>query len=335
MSEETDGKPSFAEHLLAFPGFGDEPKKHPMGVQPIDLKGAFGTKPPPLDFVLPGLVAGTVGVVVSPGGVGKSMLMLESALSVGIGMDVGGIWGEDPHRGRVLYLAGEDPREVLERRIHALGFLLRTNEQEEGAVDLVEILPAYGMGITIAQTSPLGIIPSKAWETLEKYLMDNPARLLILDTLNRLLGGISENDSGAMGAVLSIIEQTCRKTGCAVVIVHHANKASMSSGTGSEQHAARGSSAITDNARWQVNLTTMGKDEAEARGIEDDGERRGWVRLDLAKVNYGPPISERWLRRGLSGELATGEPPAKTGKQNKASRKSRAGDDVDDDSIPY
>lgn len=333
-----DDKPekTLVEHLMEFPGMPPkDPKKNPLGIMPIDLTMAFGTKPPPLDFVLPGLVAGTVGVVVSPGGVGKSMLMLESALSVGMGEDVGGIWGEAPHRGRVVYLAGEDPREVLERRLHALGFLLNTDAQEYAAAEMVEVLPAYGLGITVANNSPVGIVPSRAWETLEQHLIDNPARLLILDTLNRLLGGISENDSGAMGAVLSIIEQTCRKVGCAVIIVHHANKASMSSGTGTEQHAARGSSAITDNARWQVNLTTMGRDEAEARGIEDDAERRGWVRLDLAKVNYGPPIAERWLKRGMSGELAAGDPPAKIGKQNKASRKSRAGDDVDDDSIPF
>lgn len=328
-------KKSFADHLTDFPGMPPrEMPKNPLGMTPIDLTAAFLTKPAPLDFVLPGLVAGTVGVVVSPGGVGKSMLMLESALSIGIGEDVGGIWGEAPHRGRVLYLAGEDPKEVLERRLHALGYMLRDG-QDDSAAEMVEILPAYGMGIKVADASPVGIVPSRSWEILEKYLTENPCRLLILDTLNRLLGGISENDSGAMGAVLSIIEQTCRKTGCAVVIVHHANKASMSSGTGTEQHAARGSSAITDNARWQVNLTTMSKDEAETRGIEDDAERRGWVRLDLAKVNYGPPIAERWLRRGLSGELAAGDPPAKVGKTNKASRKGRSGDDVDDDSIPY
>lgn len=313
---------------------GTEQKKHALGVPPIDIMTSLQIKPEPLDFVLPGLLAGTVGVVVSPGGTGKSWLMLESCFSVGIGEDVADIWGQQPTMGRVVYLVAEDPQEVLERRIHGMGHLLRVQGEDERAARNVEIIPAYGQGFRIADMSPLGIVASTQWNELTAHLLANPARLLVLDTYNRLLGGISENDSGAMGAVLSIIEQTCRKTGCAAVLVHHTNKNSMATGTGSEQSAARGSSAITDNARWQANLSTMSKEEGEARNIASDEDRRRWVRLDLAKVNYGPPIAERWLHKGLSGELSYGEPPPKVGKANKASRKSRK-EDYDVDQIPY
>lgn len=309
-------------------------KKHALGVPPIDIMASLQIKPEPLDFVLPGLLAGTVGVVVSPGGTGKSWLMLESCFSVGIGEDVGEIWGKQPIMGRVVYLVAEDPKEVLERRVHGMGHLLRVQGEDERAAQNVEIIPAYGQGFKIAEASPLGIVASKQWTDLTAHLKANPARLLVLDTFNRLLGGISENDSGAIGAVLSIIEQTCQQTGCAAVLVHHTNKNSMSTGTGSEQSAARGSSAITDNARWQANLSTMSKEEGEARDVTNDEDRRRWVRLDLAKVNYGPPIAERWLHKGASGELTYSEPPPKVGKSNKASRKSRR-DAVDVDQIPY
>lgn len=314
----------FEEEASAAAAEASRAKSHKLKLKPIDLTAAFLTPPQPLDFVLPGLLAGTVGVVVSPGGVGKSYLMLQAALSVGTGADVGGVWGSPPVRGRVVYLAAEDPQEVLVRRLYALAPMLDQVAREGGAAELVDILPAYGLGITIAnQTVGGGVMPSMMWRSLEEHLEQARPRLLILDTLNRLLGGISENDSGAMGAVLSIIEQTCRKVGCAVVVVHHTNKASMSSGTGNEQHAARGSSAITDNARWQANLTTMSRDEADRRGIEDEAERRRWVRLDLAKVNYAPPVGERWLHRGVAGQLVAGELPAIAAKKNKSSRKSR------------
>lgn len=309
----------------------ETPPTRPLKLVPIDLRNAFNTTPVSLDFVLPGLLVGTIGVIVSPGGTGKSMLMLESALGVGLGQDFNGIWGQDLKEGRVIYVAGEDPQEVIERRLHTLGAYVGTLDDVEKIASNVEIWPAYGHGFKIAELTKNGITPSKEWEDLTAYLTANPARLVILDTFNRLLGGISENDSGAMGAVLSIVEQTCRKVGCSVVLVHHTNKASMSGG-GADQQAARGSSAITDNARWQVNLSVMDKDEAAARDITDDSARRGWVRLDLSKVNYGPPISERWLVRGMYGELLAGDPPAKAGKQNKASRKSRR-DETDD--IPY
>src|SRR5690606_39725932 len=39
----------------------------------LDLALAFKTSPPPVDYVLPNMVAGTVGAIVSPGGTGKSM----------------------------------------------------------------------------------------------------------------------------------------------------------------------------------------------------------------------------------------------------------------------
>lgn len=306
--------------------------KRPYQLQPIDIRAAFKAAPLPLDFVLPGLLAGTIGVIVSPGGTGKSMLMLESAIGISSGGDFCAIWGQEPNEGRVIYVAGEDPKEVIERRIYALGSYISTDLEEEKICSNLEVWPAYGYGFKIAEETPLGIIASKAWEELAAYLAANPTRLVILDTFNRLLGGISENDSGAMGAVLSIIEQTCRKTGCAVVLVHHTNKASMSGG-GADQQAARGSSAITDNARWQVNLSVMDKDEAAARNIDSDEDRRGWVRLDLSKVNYGPPISERWLKRGTSGELFSSEVPDKQAKINKTSRNKRR--DVSDDDIPY
>ena len=276
-------------------------------LRPLDLRDAFRNVRPPLEFVLPGLLTGTVGVVVSPGGTGKSMLMLSSALSVGIGLDLGSIWGHEIAQGRVVYLAAEDPSDVIVRRVHTLGNLLKTEEEEDAIADAVDVIPAYGRGFTIATPSATGPVPSEVWLRFSDWLLKRQPRLLILDTLNRCLGGISENDSGSMGAVLSIVERTCRSVGCAVILVHHTNKASMTEGSGSEQHAARGSSAITDNARWQCNLSVMGRDDAAARGITDDGERRQWVRLDLSKVNYSAPIAERWLKRGMGGVLTADE----------------------------
>ena len=42
----------------------------------IDILAAMQNKPEPLNFVLPGLVRGTVGAIVSPGGAGKRAFAL-------------------------------------------------------------------------------------------------------------------------------------------------------------------------------------------------------------------------------------------------------------------
>ena len=43
-------------------------------LQRLDLLTCFREAPAPLDFVLPGMVAGTVGLIVGMGSAGKSML---------------------------------------------------------------------------------------------------------------------------------------------------------------------------------------------------------------------------------------------------------------------
>ena len=40
--------------------------------KPINILEAFAAAPPPLDYVLPNMVASTVGALVSPGGAGKA-----------------------------------------------------------------------------------------------------------------------------------------------------------------------------------------------------------------------------------------------------------------------
>ena len=54
----------------------------------LNLISAFTELPPPIDYVLPNMVAGTVGAIVSPGGVGKSMLALQLAAQIAGGPDL-------------------------------------------------------------------------------------------------------------------------------------------------------------------------------------------------------------------------------------------------------
>ena len=54
----------------------------------LDLMAAFTELPPPIDYVLPNMVAGTVGALVSPGGAGKSMLALQLAAQIAGGPDL-------------------------------------------------------------------------------------------------------------------------------------------------------------------------------------------------------------------------------------------------------
>lgn len=261
----------------------------------IDILHAFENEPPPLDFVLPGLLAGTVGAMVSPGGAGKSMLALELAVLVTTGTDVSGFGqGVQRHTGKVAFLAAEDPADAIRHRLHALGQHLGPGVREQFAMDCI-IEPLAGLQADINKPDWLEFVEAMA----------SGRRLLFLDTLRRF-HNFDENDSGQMAQLIGILEGVAHRTGCAVVFLHHASKAAALNGQGDMQQASRGSSVLVDNVRWQMFLAGCSKAEASTLEV-DDVMRAYFVRTGTSKQNYGPPTGEVWLRRGDGGILIPAE----------------------------
>jgi RecA-family ATPase len=261
----------------------------------IDILQAFEQTPPPLDFVLPGLLAGTVGGIVSPGGAGKSMLAIELAILVATGHDLSGFGGGvDRHTGRVCFLAAEDPSDALQHRLHALGQHLNSDQREQVA-ESVEIEPLAGMQANIDRPDWLQFVEAMA----------TGKRLMFLDTLRRF-HELDENDSGQMAHLVGILEGIATRTGCAVVFLHHASKSAAINGQGDMQQASRGSSVLVDNVRWQMYLAGASKDEAKTLGI-DEAMRGYFVRTGVSKQNYGPPVADVWMRRAEGGVLVPAE----------------------------
>lgn len=254
----------------------------------IDVLAAFSAAPPPLDYVLPNMVAGTVGGIVSPGGAGKSMLALQLAAQIAGGPDLLGI-GELT-AGSVVYLPAEDPPIAIRHRLHALGAHLK-EEQMRVIVDGLLIQPLIGRCPDIL---------AQSWFDGLKRAADG-RRLMILDTLRRFHLE-EENHSGPMAQVVGRMEAIAEATGCSILFLHHTNKGSASLGAGDQQQASRGSSVLVDNIRWQAYLASMTAAEAKGLGV-DDGTRGHFVRLGVSKSNYGPPIPEVWLCRHEGGVL--------------------------------
>jgi len=273
----------------------------------IDILHAFENEPPPLDFVLPGLLAGTVGAMVSPGGAGKSMLALELAVLVTTGTDVSGFGqGVQRHTGKVAFLAAEDPADAIRHRLHALGQHLGPGVREQFAMDCI-IEPLAGLQADINKPDWLEFVEAMA----------SGRRLLFLDTLRRF-HQLDENDSGQMALLIGVLEGIAKRTGSTIVFLHHASKAAAMNGQGDMQQASRGSSVLVDNIRWQMFVAGCAKDEAKALGI-DEAMRGYFVRAGVSKQNYRPPTGEVWLRRGDGGilipaEFATRVTAAKPGK---------------------
>ncbi|MES9844141.1 MAG: helicase RepA family protein [Candidatus Sedimenticola sp. 6PFRAG5] len=257
-------------------------------LEPINILEAFTTSPPPLDYVLPNMVAGTVGAIVSPGGTGKSMLALQLAMQIAGGPDLLGL-GAMP-TGQVVYLPAEDPPVAIIQRMYALGTHLSTAQQQSIADGLL-IQPLIGLNPNIL---------SDDWfSAIERIATGR--RLLILDTYRRFHFE-DENASGPMVQVIGCLEAIATGTGCTIVFLHHTNKGAALAGAGDMQQASRGSSVLVDNIRWQSYLAGMTIAEADKWGITRD--RRGYfVRFGLSKANYGSPFEERWFHRNGGGVL--------------------------------
>lgn len=256
--------------------------------KPINILEAFAAAPPPLDYVLPNMVAGTVGALVSPGGAGKSMLALQLAAQIAGGPDLLEV-GELP-TGPVIYLPAEDPPTAIHHRLHALGAHLSAEERQAVADGLL-IQPLIG--------SLPNIMAPEWFDGLKRAAEGR--RLMVLDTLRRFHIE-EENASGPMAQVIGRMEAIAADTGCSIVFLHHASKGAAMMGAGDQQQASRGSSVLVDNIRWQSYLSSMTSAEAEEWGVDDD-QRRFFVRFGVSKANYGAPFADRWFRRHDGGVL--------------------------------
>jgi len=199
--------------------------------------------------------------------------------------------------GRVVYLAAEDPVPVMIRRIHAIGKYVGQDAQPHIAENLV-LEPIMGHRLDIMNDEHLTWLVEQS----------KGARLLVLDTLSRL-HSLDENSNGDMARLVSILEYVAATTGAAVLYLHHVSKGSARDGQTDQQQAARGASALIDNARWCGFLAKMTSEESKkwSDNLERDPigpDRRGYfLRFGVSKQNYDVPIEDRWYQRWTGGVL--------------------------------
>jgi len=308
MTKKTNaGHPTFANSEKKSSSDGPEQSQPVIKLTRLDLNKMFNEDPPPPDYVLPGMLSGTVGIMVAAGSTGKSMWVLEAAMSIAAGRDVFGILGGNPVGGRVTYLCAEDQEPVLHARLHVMAQAIRAKHPQdaEGILGVImerlDVVPVFGQGLTIKG------LDDPDWGAAVKFC--DGCRLVILDTLIRFAGGASENDNVEMGQLMSGVEKAVHASGSSFLLLHHVGKASARNGSaGGDQTATRGASSLTDNARWQANMATMSAEEGEKRGL-DTAERRSYVSFEPTKTNYGPPVGAVWLHREAGGLLVREDPP--------------------------
>lgn len=267
-------------------------------VAPMDIFSTCTVAPAPLNFVLPGMLAGTVNSIVSSGGVGKSMLALEISLLKAGGIDIlGGSFGLAA-TDKVTILAVEDPEIILQHRVHDIFKYARDGFSESGWSPANSFSPSkWAENCRIIPLSGTGfrVDDAPGFERICDYAEGQD--LVIVDTLRRCHCQ-DENDNGEMSTLLNIFERATLRTGTTFLLLHHVPKPNGMT----TQATARGASSITDNMRYIATMRTMSSDEAQKLEINEK-ERWKHVIFEPSKNNYCPPVAGFWYTKTHGGVL--------------------------------
>lgn len=296
-----------------------------MKIHPLSIRSVLETLPPVLDFVLPGLLAGSVGTVVGSGGIGKTTFLLQLAMACSAKLsEENDIFCVETSPARVVYIAAEESRKVLSVRLHAIWKSYANADVHRGSHPSAEnritlldenlhLVPAVGDSVLLVKDGAT----TDFFKELCTFCKG--ARLVIIDPLRRLHDG-DENSSSAMTQVVEVLESLAKHSGAAVLATHHMNKVSGFTGTTDAAGASRGSSALTDAVRWQLNMSPMSDSDAGNFGLSEN--RGSYLRLDFAKTNYAAPRPVIWLKRLEGGALSQVDLGKSSAGRNSAQRKS-------------
>lgn len=245
-----------------------------------------------------------VTTTVSPGGFGKTSLLLVEALAMVTGRPLLGI--AVPHRLRVWVWNGEDPQDETERRLAAacLHFGIRPDEVEGRLfIDSGRDTP-----IKIASRNrDATVIAEPLVDDLVSEIQERRIDQLIIDPFVAS-HDVPENDNSAVDRVAKTWGRVAEAGNCGVELVHHVRKAGQGQ-TSYTVEDARGGSALIGAVRSARVLNGMSSEEAAQAGIEAD-KRRRFFRVDDGKSNMQPPAEGAAWHELVSVALGNETPEA-------------------------
>jgi hypothetical protein len=253
----------------------------------------------PIDYVLPGLMLGTVGMIVGPGAIGKSFLAAELCASVTLGRSLSGsplVQGVRP--GKTAIVFGEDPKAIINNRFHDM---ISTYEITDDEITILDrdllTISAVGEDISLLSLGNREVVFTRY--ILQLRVLCAGRRLVIIDPLSRLHSG-DENDNMLASQLMTAIASIAMETSCSILVLHHFGKADRS-----DWSASRGASAFTTAARWQLNVSAPTKDEIDEIHLKAGphvNAAKTIIRVALVKSNYGNG-NQHWMQRTDRGVL--------------------------------
>jgi hypothetical protein len=203
----------------------------------------------------------------------KSFVALDLALHVAYGRD----WfGRKVNQGSVVYVSAEDELGMRDRR-------LAWRHAHPGVGDL-------GYFLSIDDAPMLGSKQGDAADLIE-FIREKQGmpRLVIIDTLSKVLHGENENQEG-MIAVMANADKIANAFDCVVMLVHHAKRG---------EDRGRGADQFGANSQGELTLKRRGKDMATIMRV---ARLKGFSEGERILLRMSEPIT---LRRQEYGRAVT------------------------------
>lgn len=291
-SQYFDGVAKMADEIVAEPVDlpDDRPAFHAPAISPEELDRARIAPP----CIVSNMFYADVGLLIAPGGSGKTTLMLFVAAHVVLGRDLFGETVETP--GNVLFVTAEDSREILVARLRAVMDAMRLDDAERKCViGGIHIADVSGSGFRLTLVADDVVIPSGNVNEIVAACADIRPVMIALDPAVSFGVGESRVNDAEQGLI-----ETGRRLrnalACCVIFIHHSGKMNAREKT-LDQYSGRGGSAFADGSRMVhvlQNLTAYEWQQATGETLAD-----GETGLILArpKMSYCPPVAALYVRR--------------------------------------
>jgi hypothetical protein len=256
---------------------------------------------------------------IATGGTGKSFFCLQMGVALASNTALCDKW-KPAMPGKVLVLCAEDDTDEIHRRIESitkyvahkighskdaldiLGYTLSHDEFYSRLRENLFVKSLIGKDNLLTKDRNGEIARTPTLTKLIRTAKEiNDLKLIVVDPISRFRGG-EENSAEDVTRFVEALELIVKETGATVLASHHSNKDSQKSGASADQFAARGSSALTDGVRWQMNMATMDSYQAKNLSIKKD-EMKNFVHVAIPKSNYSKPFTGKWLIRRDGGVL--------------------------------
>lgn len=216
--------------------------------------------PPPRKFLFTrsgkgAIPRGCVGMLWAPGGRGKTMALIQMAVSAAIGRAWLSTY-DCTSGNRVLLVLGEETKEEIWRRLYFSCDGLGLSKYEIGLLKKnISTIALAGESTALVQSIGGVVATTNAHAFLLEQVRRNDYDLIIIDPFARFAPDCESSNALATGAVqaLEALANTAHKP--FVLLAHHTSKQNIRDGNKAQDSSgARGATALVDGCRWVAGI---------------------------------------------------------------------------------